>query len=322
MKRVSLVVPCYNEEEMVSLFYSKLAEVTNEIKGYDFEFIFVDDGSSDNTLSELKKLNENYNNINFISFSRNFGKESAILAGLKNANGDLIVLMDADLQHPPMLIKEMLYYIEEGYDSVACKRAKRKGEAKFRNYFSKKFYKIINKISDIKITEGATDFRIVTRDMLNSILEINEYHRFTKGIFEWVGYNTKWIEYESEERVAGETKWSFWSLFGYAIEGIVSFSTFPLKLSSIVGIVVSILSFLYFIIEFTKTIIVGIDMPGYTSTICIITFLGGIQLIFLGIIGEYLARTYIETKRRPLYFIKEKSYKTDDNLLKEKDYCS
>ena len=158
--------------------------------------------------------------------------------------------------------------------------------------------------------------------MLNSILEINEYHRFTKGIFEWVGYNTKWIEYESEERVAGETKWSFWSLFGYAIEGIVSFSTFPLKLSSIVGIVVSILSFLYFIIEFTKTIIVGIDMPGYTSTICIITFLGGIQLIFLGIIGEYLARTYIETKRRPLYFIKEKSYKTDDNLLKEKDYCS
>lgn len=307
MKTVSIIVPCYNEEEMVELFYRKTTDSLKNIDGYKFEFIFVNDGSKDKTLIKLKELNNKFKNVNYFSFSRNFGKEPAILAGLRNALGDLVILMDADLQHPPSIIPQMLYYIEDGYDSVACKRAVRKGEAKFRNLFSKIFYKLINKISDVEITEGATDFRIMTRQMVKSVLSISEYHRFSKGIFEWVGYDTKWIDYKSEERVAGETKWSFWGLFKYAIEGIVSFSTTPLKISSFIGMIISGGSFTYFIFTFMETLIKGIDMPGYASIICIITFLGGIQLIALGILGEYLARTYMEAKRRPQYFIKEKS---------------
>lgn len=313
MKNIVIVVPCYNEEEMIKLFYNNVTEYINKIERYKFEFIFVDDGSKDNTLLELIKLNNEYDNVNYISFSRNFGKEAAILAGLKKSKGDYTILMDADLQHPPRIISEMIYYIEEGYDSVACKRVSRKGEAKFRSYFSKKFYNVINRISDIEIVEGSTDFRIMSRQMLDSVLELNEYHRFTKGIFEWVGYDTKWIDYESEARVAGETKWSFWGLFKYAIEGIVAFSTAPLRVSSVIGSITSIISFIYFIIEFIKTLVMGVDMPGYASTICMITFLGGIQLIFLGIIGEYLARTYTEIKKRPQYFIKESSENESKN---------
>ena len=308
-KIISVVVPCYNEEEMINIFYNECIKVLDPIKGYKFEFIFINDGSKDKTLKKLKELANIDDRVIYLSFSRNFGKEAAILAGLESSKGDLVVLMDADLQHPPKLIPEMIKYIEEGYDSVATRRTNRLGEAKFRKFFSKKFYKYINKISDINIVEGATDYRMMTRQMVESVLSVREYHRFSKGIFEWVGYETKWIEYISEERVAGTTKWSFLGLLKYAIEGMVSFSTTPLKISSLTGIIISSLSFIYFLFTLIKTIINGIDMPGYASTICIVTFIGGIQLIALGIIGEYLARTYMESKKRPNYFIRDTNLK-------------
>lgn len=308
-KIISVVVPCYNEEEMINIFYNECIKVLDSIKGYKFEFIFINDGSKDKTLKKLKELANTDDRVIYLSFSRNFGKEAAILAGLESSKGDLVVLMDADLQHPPKLIPEMIKYIEEGYDSVATRRTNRLGEAKFRKFFSKKFYKYINKISDINIVEGATDYRMMTRQMVESVLSVREYHRFSKGIFEWVGYETKWIEYISEERVAGTTKWSFLGLLKYAIEGMVSFSTTPLKISSLTGIIISSLSFIYFLFTLIKTIINGIDMPGYASTICIVTFIGGIQLIALGIIGEYLARTYMESKKRPNYFIRDTNLK-------------
>ncbi|MEG0641264.1 MAG: glycosyltransferase family 2 protein [Clostridium sp.] len=312
MKRISIVVPCYNEEKMIDIFYSECFKVTSSMTEYIFEYIFINDGSTDSTLNTIKNLAENTSDVKYLSFSRNFGKESSMLAGIKHSSGDYIVVMDVDLQHPPSLLYSMVVHIENGYDSVAAKRVKRNGESKLRGYFSKKFYNIINKISDINIEVGATDYRIMSRKMVNSVLEIKEYHRFTKGIFEWVGYDTKWIEYESEEREVGDSKWSFWSLFKYAIEGIISFSTTPLKISSIIGIIFAIMSFIYFTFTFLKTLITGIDMPGYPSIICMITFLGGIQLIALGIIGEYLSRVYMETKRRPHYFIKESNIRSEE----------
>lgn len=314
MKIISIVVPCYNEEKVVEAFHIKCSEVTNSISNYSFEYIFVNDGSRDETLKLLKDLSLREKDVRYVSFSRNFGKEAAMLAGISSSKGDYVVVMDADLQHPPELLHPMLKYIEEGYDSVAAKRLKRKGESKFRGYFSKKFYNIINKISDVNIEVGATDYRLMTRQMVNSVLSLKEYHRFTKGIFEWVGYDTKWIEYESEDREAGDSKWSFWSLFKYAIEGVVSFSTTPLKVSSFIGGVFALLSFIYFIFTFLKTLITGIDMPGYASTICLIAFLGGVQLVALGVIGEYLSRVYVESKKRPHYFIKESNI----DLEKEK----
>ncbi|MFU7515550.1 glycosyltransferase family 2 protein [Clostridium sp. HCS.1] len=305
MNKVSIIVPCYNEEEMIELFYIEASKVTNKILNYEFEYILINDGSKDNTLKTLRELSIKYKDIKYISFSRNFGKEAAILAGLKNADGDYAIIMDADLQHPPRLIIDMINKIEEGYDSVATKRIDRDGESKFRGLFSKLFFKFLNKISDIPIVEGSTDFRIMTRQMVDSVLELSEYHRFSKGIFEWVGYDTYWLEYISEDRALGETKWSYFGLFKYAIEGIVSFSTTPLRLSSIIGGGISLLSFLYFLVTFLQTLILGKDLPGYASTICLITFIGGIQLVALGIIGEYLARTYIQVKGRPNYIIKE-----------------
>lgn len=308
-KSLTIVVPCYNEEEVVKIFYEECCKILGDIKDYSFEFIFINDGSKDNTLKEIEKIAAIDERVIYLSFSRNFGKEAAILAGMEYSKSDLVVIMDADLQHPPRLLPEMINYIEDGYDSVATRRTDRKGEAKFRKYFSEKFYKYINKISDINITEGATDFRMMNRQMVESILSVKEYHRFSKGIFEWVGYDTKWIDYESEDRVAGETKWSFWGLLKYAIEGMVSFSTSPLRISSITGLIISTFSFIYFLYTLIKTLIMGIDMPGYASTICILTFVGGIQLIALGIIGEYLARTYMESKKRPNYFIKDTNSK-------------
>ena len=305
MKKVSIIVPCYNEEKMIELFYFEATKITNKIEDYEFEYILINDGSKDNTIETLRELSRKYSNIKYLSFSRNFGKEAAILSGLRNSDGDYAVIMDADLQHPPRLIVDMLDKIEEGYDSVATKRVDRCGESKFRSFFSKIFFKFLNKISDIPIVEGATDFRMMSRQMIDSVLELSEYHRFSKGIFEWVGYDTYWIDYISEDRVLGETKWSYLGLFKYAIEGIVSFSTTPLRLSSIIGVVISILSFIYFVVTFLQTLIFGKDLPGYASTICLITFIGGIQLVALGIIGEYLARTYIQVKGRPSYIIKE-----------------
>lgn len=267
MRTVDIVIPCYNEEESIKIFYTECNKLVSKIKDYSFKYIFVNDGSKDNTLEEVKLLLNNNINVEYISFSRNFGKEAAILAGLKESTADYVILMDVDLQHPPKLILEMISFIEKGYDSVAAKRVARNGEKKYREYFSKKFYKLINKISDVKVTEGATDYRIMTRQMVNCVLELEERQRFTKGIFEWIGFNTKWIEYESEERVAGITKWSYIGLLKYALEGIVGFSTAPLKLSSFVGIVISSFSFIYFIITLVKTLIEGIDMPGYASIV-------------------------------------------------------
>ncbi|MEG0308655.1 MAG: glycosyltransferase family 2 protein [Clostridium sp.] len=313
MKTISIIVPCYNEEQVINLYYKECIKCIDEIDGYGFEFVFVNDGSSDLTLQMIKQLGDIDTRVKYISFSRNFGKEAGILAGLKNCKGDLVVVMDADLQHPPTLLRRMIEHIEDGYDSVSTRRVARNGESKFRGYFSKKFYKMLNIISDVKIIEGATDYRMMTRQMVESVLEIVEYHRFSKGIFEWVGYDTKWIEYESEDRIAGESKWSFWHLFKYAIEGIVSFSTKPLKIATVTGVGISSMSFAYFVYILLRTLIQGKDIPGYASTICIITFLGGMQLIATGILGEYIARTYMEAKSRPNYFIK------DSNLVSKKN---
>jgi glucosyltransferase len=307
MRTIDIVIPCYNEEESIKIFYTECNKLVSEIKDYSFNYIFVNDGSIDRTLEEIKILLNENENIDYISFSRNFGKEAAILAGLKAAKSDYVILMDVDLQHPPRLILQMLLFIEEGYDSVAAKRIARNGEKKYREFFSKKFYKLINKVSDVKITEGATDYRIMTKQMVNCVLGLEERQRFTKGIFEWVGFKTKWIDYESEERAAGITKWSYIGLIKYALEGIVGFSTAPLKLSSFIGVIISSFSFIYFLITLVKTLVKGVEMPGYASIVCFITFLGGIQLIALGVIGEYLSKTYLEVKRRPSYFVKDSS---------------
>ena len=300
-KLISIIVPCYNEEEGLDLFYLELKKVISNINNYDFEIIFIDDGSKDKTKEKIFDLSKIDSSIKYITFSRNFGKEAAMLSGLKNSTGDLVVIMDADLQHPPSLLIEMIQGIEEGYDSVATKRRNRNGEPVIRSYFARMFYKIINKTSKVSITEAATDYRLMNRKMVNSVLSLSEYHRFTKGIFEWVGFKTKWIEIDNVERVAGKTTWSFWGLFTYAIEGIVSFSVAPLKIASILGTIISSTSFIYAIYIILRTLLLGKDVPGYASLLCIILFMGGIQLISIGIIGEYLSRTYLEVKNRPHY---------------------
>lgn len=305
MKKLSIIVPCYNEQETLGIFYKEAINIISKINNYEFEFIFVNDGSKDNTLNILKELSDKDSRVRYISFSRNFGKEAAIFAGLKNCTGDLGVLMDADLQDPPSLLPKMIQCIEEGYDSVATHRVTREGEPPIRSFFARKFYKIINKISEVNIVDGARDYRLMTRDMIDAILSMSEYNRFSKGIFAWIGFNTKWIEYVNVERVAGETKWSFWKLFKYALDGIVAFTTMPLRITSILGILTSVAAAIYTLYIIISTLITGIDVPGYASSISIIMFLGGIQLIALGIIGEYLARTYMEVKNRPVYIAKE-----------------
>jgi len=303
MKKISLIIPCYNEEKVIDLFYNEITKIMANLKTYDFELLFIDDGSKDNTLNLLKKLAENDNRIKYLSFSRNFGKEAGMLCGLRKSTGDLVCIIDADLQHPPELIYDMINYINEGYDSVSTKRKNRIGEPKIRSYFANLFYKIINKTSKIHLTEGATDYRIMNRKMVDSLLEMSEYNRFSKGMFEWVGFKTKWLEIDNVERIAGQTTWSFYSLFNYAIEGIVSFSVAPLRIASVTGILISFTSFIYAIYIFIRTLFLGIDTPGYASLICVILFIGGIQLISMGIIGEYLSRTYLEVKNRPDYII-------------------
>lgn len=298
---ISIIVPCYNEEEGLEIFYSELKKVISKINKYIFEIIFIDDGSIDKTKEKIFELAKRDSSVKYITFSRNFGKEAAMLSGLKNSSGELVVIMDADLQHPPSLLLQMIGGIEEGYDSVATKRRNRSGEPVIRSYFAKMFYKIINKTSKVSITEAATDYRLMNRKMVNSVLSLSEYHRFTKGIFEWVGFKTKWIEIDNVERVAGKTTWSFWGLFTYAIEGIVSFSVAPLKIASILGTIISSTSFMYALYIIIRTLLLGKDIPGYASLLCIILFMGGIQLISIGIIGEYLSRTYLEVKNRPHY---------------------
>ena len=305
MEVISIIIPCYNEEDSIPLIYNELKKVSNNMK-YDFEFIFVNDGSIDNSLSVLKKLSAKDKQVKYIHFSRNFGKEAAMYAGLSKSKGDYVTIMDADLQDPPSLLPEMLRLIkEEGYDSVSTRRVSRKGEPKIRSFFARKFYKIINKLSKIEMVDGARDYRLMTRQMVNSILELKEYNRYSKGLFSFVGFNTYWLEYENVERVAGETKWSFWGLVKYAIEGIVAFSTLPLSIASLMGFIFCFVSFILIIIIIIKTLIFGGPTSGWPSLVCIIFFVSGIQLFCLGIIGKYLSKTYLETKNRPIYIIKE-----------------
>ena len=306
MKKLSIIVPAYNEEEVIELFYKKLKEVIDKItERYKYEIIFVDDGSKDNTLDKLKKLRENDKNINIISFSRNFGKEAGIYAGLKNANGDMVVLLDADLQHDPENIPQMIKYIKEGYDTVTTIR-NRKGESKVKSWFSNMFYRVMSGNKEIKLKKGSQDFRMMTRQVVQAILDLKEYNRFSKGIFSWVGFKTKYIEVENKKRAAGKTKWSFMKLFRYAIEGITSFSVTPLKIATISGIIISIISIIFAIMIVMQTLIMGKDVPGYASTITSVLFMGGIQLITIGILSEYVGKIYLEIKGRPQYIVKEK----------------
>ena len=302
MKTLDIVVPCYNEEEMLQIFYK---EVSDNLKNIKWNVIFVNDGSNDNTLEVIKELENSYDNVKYISFSRNFGKESAIYAGLDYSTEDYVVLMDADLQDPPSLIPKMMEYIKE-YDIVGTRRVTRKGEPLIRSFFARLFYKIANKITKIELVDGARDFRLMKREVVNAILDLKEYNRSSKGIFQWVGFETKWLEYENIERQKGESSWSFWELFKYSIEGIVSFTTAPLHIATITGIFFSIIAFLAIIVIVIKTLLFGEHVEGWPSTVSIILFLSGIQLFAAGIIGEYLAKIYLESKKRPIYIIKEK----------------
>ncbi len=305
-KLLSIVVPCYNEEEVIEIFYNETLKFLKEIPDINYEFLFINDGSRDKTLNILKELSKKDKGVKYISFSRNFGKESAMYAGLENSKGDYVVLMDADLQDPPSFLQNMLVEIRENnYDCVATKRSTRKGEPIIRSFFAKMFYKMINKISKTEIVNGARDFRMMTRQMVNSILELKEYNRFSKGILSWVGFDTLWIEYENVERAAGETKWSFFKLLIYSIDGIVAFSTAPLVISSLMGILFCILAVLMMIFFVVRTLLYGDPVDGYPSTISIILFLGGIQLLSVGILGQYISKSYLETKNRPIYITKE-----------------
>lgn len=306
-KLCSCIVPCFNEEEVIPLYYEEMQKVRKQEEGkIDFEIIFIDDGSKDKTLEVIKKLSEQDECIHYVSFSRNFGKEAAMYAGFEHANGEYVVTMDVDLQDPPHLIPEMIRCIEEeGYDSVATRRVTRKGEPPIRSFFARRFYGLINKISDADIVDGARDFRMMKRDMVNAILSMPEYNRFTKGIFGWVGFKTKWIEFENVERAAGETKWSFWKLFRYALEGIIAFSTVPLTIVSLIGVIVCIIAFLFLLFVVIRAVIFGDPVAGWPSLICVISFLGGIQLLGIGVVGMYLSKTYLETKKRPIYIKKE-----------------
>lgn len=302
---ISIIVPCKNEEEALPLFYPVFKENIKKIRT-KYELIIVDDGSTDETVEVALKLKDKDPNIKIISFSRNFGKEAAMLAGMREAKGDYVAIMDADLQDPPALLAEMYHYVsKEGYDSAATYRVTRKGEPPIRSFFARKFYKLINKMIDVEIVDGARDYRLMSRDMVNAILSMPEYNRFSKGIFAWVGFKTKYIEFENVERVAGETKWSFFKLFSYAIDGIVGFTTAPLRIATYTGSVVSLFGFIYMLYIVLKALIIGDPVAGYPSMIAIICLLGGIQLIVIGIVGEYLGKAYMESKRRPNYIIKE-----------------
>lgn len=304
--KLSIVVPCYNEEKSIPFFYAELIKYLEPLR-IDYELLFINDGSKDGTLKEISQLKKQNKKIIGVNFSRNFGKEAAILAGLKESTGDLVVLMDADLQDPPSLLPEMLKAVtEENYDSVATYRVDRVGEPPIRSFFARKFYKLINKMSEVEIVDGARDYRLMKRVMVDSILSMTEYHRFSKGIFSWVGFNTKYISFENVERVAGETKWNFWKLFKYGIEGIISFTTVPLRISMVIGFLTAISTFLYMIWVVIKAMLYGDPVTGYPSMMAVILFLGSVQMLAIGVLGEYLSKTYMEVKNRPVYIIKNK----------------
>ncbi len=315
IKQISIIVPCYNEQEAMPLFYEAFCKVRTEMKAkfpLTFQLVFVDDGSRDKTLYTAKNIAQNDCEVDYISFSRNFGKEAAIFAGLEHTTGDYVAMMDCDLQDPPELLHEMYETLETGeFDCVATKRVSRNGEPKIRSWFARQFYNLINKISKTEIVDGARDYRLMTRQMVNSILEIREVNRFSKGIFSWVGYRTKWISYDNIERSAGQTKWSFWGLALYALDGIIAFSTAPLSIAMIFGFIFSIIAAIMIVFIVIRTLLFGDPVAGYPSMMCVIFLVAGVQLFCIGVIGQYISKTYLETKRRPIYFVKETNVKNE-----------
>lgn len=308
MNKISIVIPCFNEEEALPVYYEEMSRIMKQMQGVDFELLFVDDGSSDRTLGIMKSLHERDERCKYLSFSRNFGKEAAIYAGLSNAEGNYVAIMDVDLQDPPSLLPEMYRtLIEEPYDSVATKRSTRTGEPKIRSFLSNRFYKFINKISKTEIVSGARDYRLMNRKMIDAVLEMSEYNRFSKGIFGWVGFRTKWLEYENIERSAGETKWNVKKLFIYSLEGITGFSVVPLSIAAYMGVLFCGLSFLMIVAIVVRTLIWGDPVAGWPSMVCILFGVGGVQLLCTGILGQYLAKTYLEVKNRPVYLLKDSS---------------
>ena len=315
-KTVTLIVPCYNEEASLPIFYDAVCEVADSLPQYAITLLLVNDGSKDRTLSIMRGLAEQDARVQYVSFSRNFGKEAAMYAGFCNAKGDYVAVMDADMQDPPSLLPQMLEILESGeYDSVATRRVTREGEPPIRSFFARMFYKIINKISDADIVDGARDFRLMRREMVDAIVSMGEYNRFSKGIFGWIGFRTKWLPYKNVERVAGETKWNFWGLFKYSIDGIVNFSQAPLSIASLMGLFLTFVAFAATLFIVVRRLLFGDPVAGWASTACIILFMGGLQLLCMGIIGQYLAKTYLEIKRRPHYIIAETNDK-DARLVK------
>ncbi len=307
MSLLSVIVPCYNEEENVALFYDEFVknDAFFQEKSIEVELLYIDDGSEDRTVEEVKKLREKDERVHLVSFSRNFGKEAAMYAGLQKSKGDYVVLMDVDLQDPPALLPEMFAHLEEGYDSVATRRVSRKGEPPVRSFFARRFYRLMKKISKTEIMDGARDYRLMTRQMVDAILSMEEYNRFTKGIFGWVGFRTKWLEYENVERVKGETKWNFWKLLLYSFDGITAFSTVPLMLASLMGVLFCAVAFFMIVFIIVRKLMFGDPVSGWPSLVCIILMTSGVQFFCTGILGQYLAKTYMEVKRRPIYLVKE-----------------
>lgn len=310
MEKISVIVPCYNEEEVLPLFYREVTRVAEQMSQFAFELLFVDDGSVDGTVKVVRALAKQDDRVKYVSFSRNFGKEAAMYAGFTYASGDYVVVMDADLQDPPALLPEMMRAIkEEGYDSVATRRVTRKGEPAIRSFFARCFYKLMRRISKTEMVDGARDYRLMTRQFVDSLLSLQEYNRFSKGLYGWVGYRTKWMEYENVERAAGETKWSFWKLFLYSIEGIVAFSAAPLAIAAVTGVICCLLAFVFILFIVIRTLMFGDPVAGWPSMICVILLIGGLQLLSIGILGEYLAKTYLEVKARPVFICRESNTK-------------
>lgn len=311
---ISIVVPCYNEEEMVPLFISEMENQIKKMPYVDFEYIFVNDGSKDHTLKKLKEASLNYQNLHYLSFSRNFGKEAGLYAGLEYANGDYVAVMDVDLQDPPEMLEEMYQLIKKrDYDCIGTRRVTRNGEPLIRTFFAKQFYKLINRISDTEIVDGARDYRLMSKQMVNAIVEMSEYNRFSKGLFSWIGFDTKYLEYENKERIAGTTSWSFIGLLKYSFDGIIAFSEAPLMIASVVGFITFAFALLMALFFSIRTLVFGNPTSGWTSLIVIISALGGIQLLCLGILGKYLGKTFLESKRRPIYIMKETNIECHNN---------
>ena len=320
MKTIDLVVPCFNEEEGLEHFVLETNKVIDTLPDYSFRYILVNDGSRDKTYLIMKQLATRFRNVKYISFSRNFGKEAAMYAGLQHATADYVVVMDADLQHPPQLFPQMIQAVEhEGYDCCATKRAEREGESKFRDIFSKLFFKLSNKLTDVKNPYGAMDYRMMTRQMVDSILELGEVQRFSKGIFSWVGFNTKWVSFKTVDRQLGTTTWKFSSLFKYALDGITCFSVAPLRFTAVMGGVIFLISLIYILITLIQTLFFGITTPGYVTTLCAVLFLGGITEMSIGILGEYIGRIYMESKDRPIYITKYSNFEEENNEEKDSE---